>query len=44
MLLQLKIKQQVHESGDAYGTRLLANFPPFEKVKFKATPIERQSL
>ena len=44
MLKRLKIRRQNYELKDMYGTRLLENFSPLQKVDFKVTLIERQSL
>ena len=35
---KLRVKRYMYDTG------LLANFLPLQKVNFKATPIERQSL
>ena len=40
----VKNKMTGYELKDVYGTRLLANFLLLSKVRFKVTPIERQSL
>ena len=44
MLKRLKIRRQNYELKDMYGPRLLENFSLLQKVDFKVTLIERQSL